>query len=289
MTRGIAALLAAVAMVGLVSCSESGVAAPNTAVQAPTTSAVPAPVSDAPADVGFDVQISDQSEQILQRMLAVRNTTDPADLADVLSREFLGTPYGAHTLVGSETEPETLVVELGNVDCFTYADYVETLKRARDRDEFLHALVGVRYKDDAVGFLTRKHFFSDWSAMAPALATDVTKSLSANAIQVAKMLNQRDDGGVYLPGLPTVPRTITYIPSEFVDDAVRGGLRTGDYIGAYAPDGGLDVTHVGIFIDTPSGPVFRNASSLSAYSVVDEPFHDYVRSVPGIVVLRPVI
>lgn len=40
------------------------------------------------------------------------------------------------------------------------------------------------------------------------------------------MLNQRDDGGVYLPGLPTVPRTITYIPSEFVDDAVRGGLRT---------------------------------------------------------------
>ncbi|WP_348537582.1 N-acetylmuramoyl-L-alanine amidase-like domain-containing protein [Nocardia cyriacigeorgica] len=35
-------------------------------------------------------------------------------------------------------------------------------------------------------------------------------------------------------------------------------------------------------------PVFRNASSLSADSkVVDAPFLDYVRSTPGILVLRP--
>ncbi len=67
-----------------------------------------------------------------------------------------------------------------------------------------------------------------------------------------------------------------------------GRLRTGDYVGAYADDGGLDVTHVGIFIDGPAGPVLRNASSLSADDkVVDSPLVDYLHTVPGIVVLRP--
>jgi len=85
-----------------------------------------------------------------------------------------------------------------------------------------------------------------------------------------------------------VPRTVAYIPSRQVDSGVVGRLRTGDYIGAYAQDGGLDVTHVGIFVDPPSGPVLRNASSLVANNkVVDSPLADYLKTVPGIVVLRP--
>ena len=94
---------------------------------------------------------------------------------------------------------------------------------------------------------------------------------------------------MYLPGLPVVPRTISYIPRQQIDSSVLGRLRTGDYIGAYAEDGGLDVTHIGIFIDTPDGPVLRNASSLSANNkVVDSPLLDYLQTVPGVVVLRPV-
>lgn len=85
-----------------------------------------------------------------------------------------------------------------------------------------------------------------------------------------------------------VDREISYIPSTAVDDNVIAHLRTGDYIGAYADQPGLDVTHVGIFVTTPSGPVFRNASSLPADNkVVDTPFRDYVASTPGILVLRP--
>ena len=94
---------------------------------------------------------------------------------------------------------------------------------------------------------------------------------------------------MYLPGLPIVPRTISYIPSQQVDSGVLGRLRTGDYVGAYAEDGGLDVTHIGIFIDTPDRPVVRNASSLRANNkVVDSPLLDYLQTVPGVVVLRPV-
>ncbi|GAT08990.1 protein of unknown function [Mycolicibacterium novocastrense] len=236
-----------------------------------------------------DVQVSEQNTQILERLLAVRNGAAPPERAEVISRAFLGTPYGAHTLVGSADEPEQLVVELSKVDCFTYADYVEALKRAGSREEFIAALREVRYKDGVVDFANRKHFFTEWAAATPAVATDITASLSANVIHVQKNLNQKDSGGVYLPGLPVVPRTVSYIPSAQFDDAVVGGLRTGDYIGAYAEDGGLDVTHVGVYVDTPHGPVFRNASSLPGDDkVVDTPLFDYVRTVPGVVVLRPV-
>lgn len=252
----------------------------------------PIPVTDYLASQGqptFAVQISSQSEQTLDRLLSIRQDGDPAALSAPLSGGFLGIPYGANTLVGSESVPEQLVVDLEKVDCFTYADYVEALKRSEDRQGFLDALTAVRYKDRVVSFQTRKHFFTDWSATTPALATDVTASVSNNAVEVDKWLNQKDAGGVYLPGLPVVPRAVTYIPSQFVDDTVIGQLRTGDYIGAYAADGGLDVTHVGVFINGPDGPVLRNASSLSANNmVVDSPLLDYVRTVPGIVVLRPV-
>nr|WP_307787096.1 DUF1460 domain-containing protein [Mycolicibacterium mengxianglii] len=206
-----------------------------------------------------------------------------------MSRQFLGVPYRANTLIGSADHREELVVELQQVDCFTYADYVEALKRADNRQQFINGLIDVRYKNGVVGFASRKHFFTDWSVSSPPIATDVTSSLSPHTIQVAKNLNMKDSGGVYLPGLPVVPRTISYIPSPRVDDAVLARLRTGDYLGAYAQDGGLDVTHVGIFINTPAGPVLRNASSLRADNkVVDTPLFDYLRTVPGVVVLRPV-
>ncbi|WP_131824557.1 N-acetylmuramoyl-L-alanine amidase-like domain-containing protein, partial [Mycobacteroides abscessus] len=45
----------------------------------------------------------------------------------------------------------------------------------------------------------------------------------------------------------------------------------------------------GIFLHTPSGPVLRNASSLRANNqVVDTPLREYLDTVPGIVVLRPI-
>ena len=248
-------------------------------------SAPPAPAS-APA-----ARISPQSEEILQRILVARNAdgTDAAQRAELISRQFLGTPYVADTLIGSESVPEELVADLAQVDCFTFVDYVEAFKRAATRDEFVTALANVRYRDGIVAFANRKHFFTDWSTAAPELATDITATLSPAATQVGKVLNAKDSGGVYLPGLPVVPRAVTYLPSASVDANVIAQLRTGDYVGAYARDGGLDVTHVGIFIASPDGPVLRNASSLSVNNmVVDEPFSGYVQDVPGIVVLRPV-
>ena len=252
------------------------------------TGAYTAPYTPASAEV----RISPRSAEILDRLLAVRRESPGAGGAPpsaVLSQQFLGTTYGAHTLVGSQGVAEQLVIDLERVDCFTLADYVEALKRAETRDQFIDALTAVRYQDGLVGFASRRHFFTDWSAGSPPIATDVTADVSADAVTVTKNLNRRDDGGTYLPGLPVTRREVTYIPADRVDGGVLARLRPGDYVGAYAEDGGLDVTHVGMFLTGPDGPVLRNASSLSRdQQVVDSPFLDYVGTVPGIVVLRPV-
>ncbi|MBF9326065.1 N-acetylmuramoyl-L-alanine amidase-like domain-containing protein [Mycobacteroides chelonae] len=243
-----------------------------------------------PVAAADTVQISPANERRLQELLAERNrigAENPGQLSAAVSALFLHVPYGANTLIGSASVPEQLVVELTRVDCFTYADYVEALKRSSNRADFIAQLAQIRYHGGEISFTQRRHFFTDWAADAPANAADVTASLGVPAEQVAKILNLKDSGGNYLPGLPTRPRTVTYIPSARVSDGVIANLHDGDYLGAYATAGGLDVTHVGIFLHTPNGPVLRNASSLRANNqVVDTPLGEYLGTVPGIVVLR---
>ncbi|WP_420892005.1 N-acetylmuramoyl-L-alanine amidase-like domain-containing protein [Mycobacteroides salmoniphilum] len=245
----------------------------------------------APAASADAAHISPANERRLQELLTERNrlaAENPAQLSAAVSALFLHVPYGADTLIGSASVPEQLVVELTRVDCFTYADYVEALKRSSNSADFIAQLTQIRYRGGDISFTQRRHFFTDWAADAPVNATDVTASLGAPSEQAAKMLNVKDSGGVYLPGLPPRSRTVVYLPSALVSDGVVANLHDGDYLGAYATAGGLDVTHVGIFLHTPTGPVLRNASSLRANNqVVDTPLREYLGSVPGIVVLRP--
>ncbi|PXX61039.1 uncharacterized protein DUF1460 [Nocardia tenerifensis] len=240
-----------------------------------------------PASVVVDEVTAQKIEALSALRAGAPAGQSKGEAIELLSRQFLGTPYGADMLVGSATEPERLVIDLRRVDCFTYLDYVEALTRSTNKDQFVANLIDTRYTDGRVDFSHRKHFFSDWANTPRIAATDITGALSTVAVTVTKHLNAKADGGTYLPGLPVVDRAVTFIPSAAVDDGVLGGLRTGDYIGAYTDAAGLDVTHVGIFVMTPGGPVFRNASSLAANNkVVDSPFAEYVRSVPGIVVYR---
>lgn len=235
--------------------------------------------------------IDDVSASKLDELLTVRRSaaagTGKGELINLLSARFLGTPYGADMLVGSANRPEELIVDLRRVDCFTFLDYVEAASRSNDRSEFVSNLVQTRYTGGEVDFLRRKHFFTDWAYTPRTAATDITGTLTSAAVTVPKHLNTKADGSAYLPGLPAVDRNITYIPAAAVNDGVISQLHTGDYIAAYADQPGLDVTHVGIFVMTPSGPVFRNATSLAAYQVVDTPLSDYIGTTPGLVVLRP--
>lgn len=204
-----------------------------------------------------------------------------------VSSAFLGTPYQANTLIGGPSIPEVLVANFNGVDCFTLADYVEALTHSSDQKSFLYNLRRIRYIGGNVGYLSRRHFFSDWFYFAPHNAIDVTPDISPDYAVADKKLNLKLDGGEYIPGLGIHPRKINYIPGKNISQQVLDRLKNGDYIGVYSQLEGLDVSHVGIVVRHDDQVWFRNASSLASNrKVVDTPFLEYMRLKPGIVVLR---
>ncbi|MDA5489843.1 DUF1460 domain-containing protein [Yersinia kristensenii] len=238
--------------------------------------------------VDIDNYTANRITSIIETQVKTTDNHQPAgEVINKVSADFLGTPYKANMLIGSPTKPEELVIDFRGLDCFTYLDYVNSLRKSKDTADFVQQLIATRYIDSDVSYKNRKHFFTDWSHQQPLNAQDVTARISSHAVTVTKFLNQKKDGGEFIPTLGTVKRDVIYIPAEFINEAVVSQLKTGDYIGIYTKINGLDVTHTGIFIMTPDGPMLRNASSLkSNMKVVDSPFIQYVKDKPGIIVLR---
>jgi len=230
------------------------------------------------------------SRNKLDRLMAGQSAIPSGDRGEAIksvSAAFLGTPYVAGTLVGSDTVAERLVIDFQGVDCFTYLDYVYALSKSSTADHFSENLRQTRYVNGVVSYGDRKQFFTDWSHLTPLNATDITRDISPRAVTVRKNLNQTAAGGKYFPSLAVTPRDITYIPAKAITSAVVHRLKNGDFIGIYTPAAGMDVSHTGIFVMTDGGPMLRNASSRAANKkVVDSPFLAYVRRTPGIVVLR---
>ncbi len=205
-----------------------------------------------------------------------------------ISREFLCLPYRESTLIGDAVTPETLVVNLEGVDCFTFIDYVEAVNISGCYSEFMDNLRRVRYKGGVVHFETRNHFFTDWKEFNGNLVRDVTREIGGDmTCGEAKTLNVKEDGTCFLQGLKPRARGIDYIPADCVDDAITSRLIPGDYVGIFSAMAGLDVSHVGIFVRNDGLPCFRHASSAADVRMVtDQNFAAYIASKPGIVVLR---
>ena len=230
------------------------------------------------------------SQQDLDRMLAAAaRILSVGERIEFLSAQFLGIPYGESTLIGDANTPELLTINLEAVDCFTYLDYVEAMRRSDNFASFKEMLRMVRYRGGKVGYKTRNHFFTDWIQENSRLKDVTAKIGGEHSRTVHKMLNDRGDGTYFLAGISPTERDITYIPGKAIDSDVIRRLRTGDYVGIFSRARGLDVSHVGILIKGKETTYFRHASSLeSQRRVTDQDFRTYVAGKPGIVVLRPV-
>lgn len=205
-----------------------------------------------------------------------------------LSKQFMGVPYKAGTLTGSATAVEQLVVNLAGVDCFTYLDYLEAMRRSSSYGEFIENLKAVRYQNGEVDFRSRNHFFSDWPVYQHDFIEDVTGSAGGDAvITVGKMLNVKADGSHWLSGIAPRMRGVVYLPSERLDERIVAGLRTGDYIGIYDDMAGLDVTHVGVIVKGTFVAYLRHASSVpNKLRVVDDELLPFLSDKPGVIVYR---
>lgn len=215
---------------------------------------------------------------------------DAGGRIDFLSAQFIKTPYKESTLIGDMHTPEVFVINLEGVDCLTFIEYIESMRRSGSFEEFRENLRQVRYRSGETVFDKRNHFFTDWKAFNPGFIIDVTKYAgAAKHMEVSKRLNEKQDGTLFLPGITCRLREVMYIQSIHVDDTVLGHLKTGDYIGIYAKQDGLDVSHVGIFIRDRDKVSLRHASSVKKYrKVIDEDFETYLNNKAGIIVFRPV-
>lgn len=214
---------------------------------------------------------------------------DIAGRIDFLSTRFTHSRYKENTLIGDASTPEVLVINLSGIDCFTYLEYVEAMTLSRSFAEFRENLRNIRYRSGILTFENRNHFFTDWREVNADIVEDVTAHLAgAKCIQIEKTLNVKEDGTNILCGIQPVKRQLTYIPSRMLDDELMGALKTGDFVGIYSEDQGLDVSHVGIITIENNVHYLRHASSAKEYNrVVDQELRDYLLNKPGIIVLRP--
>ena len=205
----------------------------------------------------------------------------------VISRYFIDTPYNSNILDQNRFFKEILTANLTAVDCLTFIEYVEAIKRSDNLDSFKTHLINIRYFDQTVSYTKRKHFFTDWALDDNNQIQDITAEISTNSIKVSKQINKKTERDVYIQGVPITKRNMAYIPIEKVDDNLLSALKTGDYIGIYSNKIGLDVSHVGIIVRDKGTLYYRNASSLKRYlKVVDTPFLQYIQGKPGIIVYR---
>jgi hypothetical protein len=225
----------------------------------------------------------------LARILAAAaSASRPGERIAALSAQFLGAPYAADTLVGGPDEAERLVVNLDAFDCFTLLDTVEALRRSTAPGDFPEQLKLVRYRHGVVAYGERRHFFSDWVADQDGPLIDMTVKVGqGRARQATKRLNRKDDGTLWLAGIPVTRREVFYIPAASIDRQVAAELRTGDYVGIYTPVAGLDVSHTGLIVRTTGRIMLRHASSRKGVErVVDVDLLEYLQDKPGLVVYR---
>lgn len=191
------------------------------------------------------------------------------------------------TLVGSQSTKEQRVANPRGDDRFTLMDYVQAFTKSDAHKALLRKRVKTGYFDGNVSYLTRRHSLSDGAATSPHSARDVTPEISPNSLTAEMHLNLKPEGGEYISGLGIITIKINYIPGYAIDRSVLERLNNGDYVSVYSPMQGLDISHTGIVIRAGDAVWFRNTSLLTLnHKVVDMPFLNYMRSKPGIVVLR---
>lgn len=206
---------------------------------------------------------------------------------DFLSSQFLNVEYKKSLLIGDLNTAEKFVINFSGVDCFTYLDYVEALRRSDSFSEFKKNLRKVRYQFGEIEFKKRNHFFINWREYNSDYIEDVTDKVGERkARNIIKRLNDRGNGKYFLPGIPPKVQEIRYIPFDSIDNIVLNNLKTGDYAGIYSKLKGLDVSHTGIIIKKDNITFLRHASYVIG-KVADEDLKKYISEKNGLVVLRP--
>lgn len=214
---------------------------------------------------------------------------------DVLfyARQFLGTPYVAHTLEVSD--PERLVVNLRQLDCTTLVETVNVLVITRRQGQrrfvdFCRNLESYRYRGGRMeGYLSRLHYFGWWinDATERGWVSEVADNVHFTGRKLIensymsrhylryKMLAAHPEWADSIRALEAAGNgaVVSYLPAAKTGLSHRqlACIKSGDIVAIVTTKAGLDYSHLGFAVWGKDGRLhLLNASSLHK-KVVEEP------------------
>jgi hypothetical protein len=225
----------------------------------------------------------------LVRFLDRKKTPSPpaGQLVFEIGKYFLEAPYRVGTL---ETKgAEHLVVNLREVDCFTFVENVIALawlltSRQKSFNAFRRILRQIRYRQGRVqGYPSRLHYFSDWihDNQKKGIVRNVTADAGGKPLtRVINFMTTHPElypplrKAVNLRGIISVERTISrrplfVIPKKAVRES-EGRIRDGDLIAITTTTEGLDVEHVGLAARVRNRVHLLHASSVQGKVVLSK-------------------
>ncbi len=237
------------------------------------------------------------------------NLKTPQERIMFIAKQFIGTPYVAHTL---ESQPETLTINMSQLDCTTFVETVMALAytvgegRQSWRD-FAYNLERIRYRDGKInGYASRLHYISDWilnnahrgnfyeatnripnsdyQIKTIDFMSTHRKSYTALSDTTEYERIKNTEIGYHSHRFPYIKK------SKLNKKSTKDALKDGDIIALTCNTKGLDVSHLGIIIKINGIPHLLHASS-KAQKVIEDPLPLYEqlnrgRNLTGIRVIR---
>lgn len=252
----------------------------------------------ASANVRFHNEAADtlRINQILTDAAAQKFKT-PGERTAYIARQFVGTPYVAHTL---EISPEMVTVNLDQLDCTTFVETVLALsftvgeERTSWRD-FVYNLERLRYRSgQADGYNSRLHYVCDW----------VVDNIHRGNIEDATRLFPRQNYIVRSIDFMSAHRDLypaladddqfqkiknieigyrnhrfPYVKTlDLSDKQTKAAFRDGDAVALVSTLKDLDVSHMGFIIKIDGEPYLLHASSTSGkVEITQKPFAEFLR------------
>lgn len=220
---------------------------------------------------------------------------------------FLETPYVASTL---ENEGEEhLVINLSNVDCTTFVEYVLAASvcinsKKTGFGDFINQLTTFRYRDGIInGYPSRLHYFSDWfhdnkhKGLIDIISDqigDSTLDVAVNFMSTHPKSYKQLGNEAYLEEIKSIEKQIATYQMKYVStnniESVAHLINNGDVIALVTSIEGLDISHVGFAFHQDGRLHFFHASSSKRKVVItDEPLSNFLQPqerVKGIIVGR---
>jgi len=212
---------------------------------------------------------------------------------------LLGRRYGTHIL--ERNGPERLIINLRELDCFTFVENAVVLERlartgATSFADYTATLRLLRYRNGILdGYVSRLHYFSDWlyDAEEKGFLRNVTAAIGGQRLHKAvSYMTQRPgnypalEDGEICRRMRDIEERISSRPLYFLPvenlRTAEDQIRNGDLLAITTDVAGMDVTHVGIALRLRRRVHLLHSSSLAGKALISpETLYGYLMKKKG--------